>query len=46
MSNFLKLKLKSFLKQEDHDGPEIAHLYKATGAGPTLTQGLLFERTW
>jgi hypothetical protein len=35
------------IKQEGHDGPEVAHLYIAPpAAGPILTQGLLFEQTW
>jgi hypothetical protein len=38
------------IEQEDHDGPEVAHLYigppSPPPAGPILTQGLLFEQMW
>jgi hypothetical protein len=34
------------LKQEGHDGPEIAHLYIGPEAGQILTKGFLFEQTW
>jgi hypothetical protein len=31
-----------YLKQEGHDGPEVAHLYIGHQSAP----GLLFEQTW
>jgi hypothetical protein len=34
------------VKQEGHDGPEVAHLYKGTRSGTSLTPGFLFEQTW
>jgi hypothetical protein len=37
---------RSLFKQEDHDGPEIAHMYVGPMVGANYNPELLFEQTW
>jgi hypothetical protein len=39
-----KIATNKLIKQEGHDGPEIAHLYIGPWEGLILTQGLFFNQ--